>query len=261
MSLKSMGLVLLLCTIQSFGGIANWLNDITEHEIQILKPYPHVGETLHVVYRVRLKSTADENIDRLLYAKFYTPETTGIQILTDNVPFRLNSPGQWIEIKGQYRIVEMVKDAPVSVIVLNSTQKNTGCGTHTGLTLVDTITGQYGKGLTASETQAIKYRYDFVDGTFLETYIPERVSITENTKIISMMRKLEPRLNDSLALLLHSDYFRIGAPEDMPYWDEDNSRWLYEDVYDLYLKDGWLKAVLQNERDSWIEKERLKLQN
>jgi hypothetical protein len=75
-----------------------------------------------------------------------------------------------------------------------------------------------------------------------------------------MIKQFEPSLSDSEALLLHSDQYRTGVPEGLPRWDEENKRWMDEEVYEYYLRDGWFKALREGRREEWIRDEKIKIE-
>jgi hypothetical protein len=127
------------------------------------------------------------------------------------------------------------------------------------LFLLDSISGQYGTGEQFLKKYVpIEYRYDACDGSFTEPCYALQL-FEQNRAIISMMKQLEPKLSDSLALLLHSDQYRIGAPPGLPRWDDENNRWIEEELFEYYLRDGWYDAVREGTHEEWIEQEREKI--
>ncbi|MCK4575286.1 hypothetical protein KAU34_02650 [candidate division WOR-3 bacterium] len=133
------------------------------------------------------------------------------------------------------------------------------------LYLLDEKTGLLGTGKDKEKGLPVEYRYDAVDGTF---YPPGKldtpVNVEWNRRITQMMKKLEPALSDSQALLLHSDHYRIGTPKEATHWDEEKKCFVTDEekIFEYYLTDGWFKALLSGKREEWIkkEKEKIKLQ-
>ncbi len=132
-------------------------------------------------------------------------------------------------------------------------------GANIEMFLVDPQTGQYGTKEEYEGKLPVEHRYDPVDGSF--TCSPDRnpAPVEENRRIIKMIRDLEPRLSDSLALLFHSDQYRVGVPKGLPKWDEENKRWLEEEIFEYYLKDGWFESLHAGKREAWIIQEREKI--
>jgi hypothetical protein len=127
------------------------------------------------------------------------------------------------------------------------------------LFLLDSITGQYGTGEQFLKTYIpIVYRYDACDGSFTEPCFNALLA-ERNSEIIAMMKQLEPRLSDSLALLLHSDQYRVGAPPGLSRWDEENEQWIMNEVFEYYLNDSWYDAAREGKHEEWIQQEREKI--
>ncbi|MGQ9816710.1 MAG: hypothetical protein ACUVQ3_01980 [bacterium] len=59
------------------------------------------------------------------------------------------------------------------------------------------------------------------------------------------MKEIEPVFTDSLALLLHSEQYKVGVPKGTARWDSLNQRWNGRALFDYYLKDGWLKQCMR----------------
>lgn len=128
------------------------------------------------------------------------------------------------------------------------------------LYLIDPETGQYGTKEEYEGNLPAEYRYDPVDGSFTCSPSLNPAPVEENRRIIKMIRELEPRLSDSLALLLHSDQYRVGIPRGVSQWDSLNQRWIDKGVYEYYLRDGWFKALQEGKRDEWLKKEKAKIE-
>jgi len=126
--------------------------------------------------------------------------------------------------------------------------------------LINSKTGQYGTREEYEGRLPVEYRYDPLVGTFTCSPSQNPAPVEENREIIKTIKKLAPTLSDSLALVLHSEQYRVGVPKGLPRWDSLNQRWKEEEIFEYYLKDGWLDALNRNELGKWEEKERIKIQ-
>ena len=106
----------------------------------------------------------------------------------------------------------------------------------------------------------IEYRYDPVDAIFFQNSIAEFGPM--NKRLIAMMKKIEPALSDSEALLLHSDFFSANGLLKLPVGVDLNNVVKgaaigeeCEGVFRYMLNNGWLKAARSGKRPEWIKKE------
>ncbi len=159
-----------------------------------------------------------------------------------------------------------IVDISVGVTSLWTKEHGDGVGVaEIQLFLLDEKTGLLGTGKDKGKGLPVEYRYDAVDGTFYPPgSLDTPVNVEWNRRIIQMMKKLDPALSDSQALLLHSDHYRIGTPKEASHWDEEKKCLVTDEekIFEYYLKDGWFKALLSGKREEWIkkEKEKIKLQ-
>ncbi|MGB3480412.1 MAG: hypothetical protein WBB67_14785 [bacterium] len=236
----------------------------TEHEMYIEGKSPKVGEVFEVVYRVRLKvNIPPEFGKRNFFVKFgtgtYGPaEVIGIDEIC--IPFLV--PGEWQEVRGKYRIPKPYKMVFINTFLGTAKgHKYRMVGGCLRLFLIDSLTGQYGTGEEYEKSLSVVHRYDPVDGSFTCSPSQNPAPVEENRRIIKMIKALEPRLSDSLALLLHSDQYRVGIPKGLPKWHEENKRWLEEEIFEYYLKDGWFEALRENRREEWLQEEKKKIES
>ncbi|MGQ9664672.1 MAG: hypothetical protein ACUVUH_04975 [bacterium] len=71
-----------------------------------------------------------------------------------------------------------------------------------------------------------------------------------------MMKEIEPVFTDSLALLLHSEQYKVGVPKGTARWDSLNQRWNGRALFEYHLKDGWLNAVHEGRLEDWQKNEK-----
>lgn len=148
--------------------------------------------------------------------------------------------------------------------------KVAGRGGYVDFVILDKATGLLGR---PSELQAkvaggdisgIEYRYDPVDAVFYQNPVVEYGPI--NKRLIAMMKKIEPALSDSEALLLHSDFFSADGLLKLPVGVELNKVEKgatvgeeCEGVFRYMLNEGWLKATRTGERQEWLKREKEKI--
>jgi hypothetical protein len=259
---------LLMVLVIGFGQANGWLNPLegdVEQEMYITGGYPKVGEVFEAVYRVRLKeeNSLNKHPEKMVamgyVIHFSSRPMDPVTFITEKEIFvPVLNPGEWREFSVKLRIDKIAND----VLIQTGTRfKASRSGAPGGLHiyLLDSLTGQYGTKEEYEGKLPVEHRYDPVDGSF--TCSPDRnpAPVEENRRIIKMIRDLEPRLSDSLALLFHSDQYRVGVPKGLPRWDEEKQRWIEEEIFKYYLNDGWFEALQEGRREAWIIQEREKI--
>lgn len=120
--------------------------------------------------------------------------------------------------------------------------------------LLDPKTGQMGT--EGEKYKGVEYHYDPEAGMFLPEIAPPLGP--RNKRIIAMMKRLEPAITDSEALCLHSDFYRLGIPPGTGMKKTEVGMAeleVFEEGFQYYLKDGWLKAFREGKREEWIKQE------
>jgi hypothetical protein len=241
------------------------LQDDLEREMYIAGIYPKVGEVFEVIYRVRLKEKNQLDVfpAKMVEMGYVTYFRTGsidpVTLITEKEIFvPVLNKGEWHEFSAKYIINEKAKHIK---LIAGTRFKVSKSGTFSQMTLhlIDPETGQYGTEDEYLGKLPVEYRYDPVDGSFTCSPNQNPAPVSENRRIIQMIKNLEPRISDSLALLLHSDQYRVGCPAGLPRWDEENKHWIDGEIFEYYLRDGWFDAVQEGRRDTWIIKERKKI--
>jgi len=259
---------LLMVLVIGFGQANGWLSPLegdVDQEMYITGGYPKVGEVFEAVYRVRLKeeNSLNKHPEKMVamgyVIHFSSRPMDPVTFITEKEIFvPVLNPREWREFSAKLRIT---KGATNIQIQAGTHFKASKSGAHGAMSiyLLDPETGQYGTKEEYEGKLPVEHRYDPVDGSF--TCSPDRnpAPVEENRRIIKMIRDLEPRLSDSLALLLHSDQYRVGVPKGLPRWDEENKRWLEEEIFEYYLNDGWFEALHAGKREAWIIQEREKI--
>jgi len=266
-NIKILTIWLLMVLTIRFGETTKELPTLQRHidgEIQIKGAYPKVGETFNVVYQIKIKEHADwtrfkDFFERDYVAVIRCNPSKAIRVVgQDQFFFSGLTPGETKEFHTCCQILEPAKwvniDGDIELVVRG---KNLGAVATYGdarLWLIDPETGQYGSTeVIEAEYESIVYRYEATTFGFMSGPDPAVAEI--NRKVIVMMRKMEPTLSDSEALLLHSDIALVGAPpeyhprkveEGMLPGEE------YEEFYKYYLEKGWLKAVREGKHEDWI---------
>jgi len=239
-----------------------------DEEMYIVGDNPKIGEIFEVVYRITVKATADwaERKSYLThnYAAVIRGPAEALEIIGQDKFFfsgleigetkefrvhcRILKSWNWIQITGS---VELVYQGKIRGDVAGKA--------GIPLYLINPETGQYGTKEEYEGKLPVEYRYDPVDGSFTCSPSQNPAPVEENRRIIKMIKELEPRLSDSLALLLHSDQYRVGVPKGLPIWDEEKQRWIEEEIFKYYLNDGWFEALQEGRREAWIIQEREKI--
>ncbi|MEO0166834.1 MAG: hypothetical protein ABIL39_11930, partial [candidate division WOR-3 bacterium] len=214
-----------------------------EHDVEqmmyIRGAYPRVGETFEVVYRIKLKEENRLNMypQRMVAlgytVHFWAGSTDPIIFLSEKEIFvPILKPGEWREFSVKLKITKKAVSIRIMGGIRFKVSKGCGATINMPLYLIDPETGQYGTREEYERGLSVEYRYDFVDGSFIGRYDQSRVSLEENRRIIKMMKELEPSLTDSLALLLHSEQYKVGVPKGTAKWDSLNQRWIDKGVYE-----------------------------
>jgi len=246
------------------------LENHIEGEMRIVGNYPKVGEIFEIVYRIKVKETADwtrkkDNLthDYLAVIRYAPPEA--VEILgEDKFFFSGLTIGETREFRTRCRILKPVGwiyiDGDIDLAVQGKSYGPVAISGDKSLWLLDPQTGQYGTRTEYEKGLPVEYRYDFSDGRFLGPQEACVGWVEENRKIIEMMKRLESALSDSEALLLHSEQFQVGAPRGTVKWDEEEEKWIEDEMYEYYLKDGWFKAAREGRLEEWRKKEKEKIQ-
>lgn len=263
--------VLLLMIVISIG-YANKpqppLQTFLEEHLSIVGNYPKLGDIFEVVYRIKAIETKDwtqrQNYLSADYVAVIRFSPGAVEIIDqDKFYFSGLSFGEYKEFHFRGRIIKAINiiniDGYLHRVIQGKFYGPVTSGPYTSLRLLDPQTGQYGTKEEYEGNLPIEYRYDPVDGSFTCSPTKNPAPVEENLRIIKMIKQLEPALSDSEALLLHSDQYRVGVPEGLPRWDEKNKRWLEEEIFEYYLKDGWLKALREGRREEWIRDEKSKI--
>jgi len=256
-------------------------------EKEILNYPRKLGEVLEVVFTV--SSPYDLNDTRFMLFSMKGLQLISLEPIgfvareeTDERYLKKRSIDKWLwfEVKAneelQFKLKAKINDraeeknlntipvVSISVGVESWTEEHRSGqgGQNFGLFLIDEKTGLLSTKSGLIRELPVEYRYDAVDGTFYkpgELDVP--VNVEWNRRIIKMMKELEPALSDSEALLLHSDHYRIGIPQDAIYWDKKEECWMTNEkkMFQIFLKDGWYDALKEGVRNSWIETEKEKI--
>jgi hypothetical protein len=256
-------------------------------EKEILNYPPKLGDVLEVIFAVSSPFDLDDThfmVFALSGAELISIDPIGFSVReeTDQGYLRKRNIKKWLWFKTKahekkaFRLRAKIDDyvpdpstgkifmLDISVGVESWTEEHRGGeGSYTmQLFLVDKQKGILGTHDEVKKDQTIEYRYDGVDGTF---YAPGELDVPVNVKwnleIIQMIRELEPALSDSEALLLHSDHYKIGIPQDAVHWDKDKKCWITNEkkIFEIFLKDGWYNALKTGKRNAWIETEKKKI--
>ncbi|MGQ9534730.1 MAG: hypothetical protein ACUVTF_05800, partial [bacterium] len=242
-------------------------NDI-EQELYVIGNYPKVGDVFEVVYRIKLKEVNElhhypkKMVEMGYTVVFYTSPVDSVMIISDReISVPVLNVGEWREFHAKLKITGRSKVIRVDALTRFKVARYfAGASINTPLYLLDPQTGQYGTREEYERGLSVEYRYDFIDGSFIGRYDHSRVSLEENRRIIRMMKEIEPALTDSLALLLHSEQYKVGVPKGTARWDSLNQRWNDRAVFEYYLRDGWLNAVGEGRLEDWQKNEKKKIQ-
>jgi len=239
-----------------------------EGKIHINGGYPKVGEVFEVVYQIRVKEIKDQRLMRYLTKDYCTvirciPPGAAEIIGKDRFFFSGLRIGEVKKFRTRCKILKPVTRIGISGGIGLAVQGSSGITSigSVNLYLLDSLTGQYGTKEEYEGKLPVVHRYDPVDGSFTCSPDQNPAPVEENRRIIKMIKALEPRLSDSLALLLHSDQYRVGIPKGLPRWDEEKQRWIEEEVFEYYLKDGWFEALRENRREEWLQEEKKKIES
>ena len=245
------------------------LQNYIEGEMRLNGVHPKVGETFDIVYRIKIKKDADwtlrrDNLEKDYVAIIRCYPSDGIKIVgQDQFFFSGLIPGEIKEFHTRCQILKSVEwigmDGDIDLAVNGKSYGPVATSGDATLWLIDRGTGQYGTRKEYEGKLSVEYRYDPVDGSFTCSPSQNPAPVEENRRLIKMIKQLETALSDSEALLLHSDQYRIGVPEGLPRWDENNNRWLEEEIFEYYLKDGWYRALREGRREEWIQNEKNKV--
>jgi len=238
-----------------------------ECQLYINGNYPKVGEIFEVIFRVRLKSDQDlKHLPAEAIAQGYIVHFGGsrpkdaVEVLNNNEIFvPVMHLGEWREFVGKFCIIKPAPQVSFGAGIHLKVCAGSGTGRSRTIYLIDSATGQYGTREEYERRLPVEYRYDPLVGTFTCSPSQNPAPIEENRGIIKMIKELEPSLSDSLALVLHSEQYRVGIPRGLPRWDSLNQRWKEEEIFDYYLKDGWLKALREGKIERWREQEKEKI--
>jgi hypothetical protein len=236
------------------------LQNNIEEEMYLVGGYPKVEDIFEVVYRIRIIDTADwtnrENYLTKDYCAVIHAQSDATEMIGENIFFfsglklgetkefrarcRIVKPWNWIQVTGH--------------IALGRKGDVRGAVSAKGgipLYLIDPKTGQYGTRKDAYE--GIECRYEAATFGFMSG--PDPAVRELNKKVIVMMRKMEPALSDSEALLLHSEIAQVGAPQEFHPKKFEKGMLPgeeYEEIYMYYLRNGWLKAVREGRHKNWL---------
>jgi len=234
---------------------------VTSLAPQLSIPYiPKVGETFEVTFTILCKQNMDDIRFGPNYSIFFTSNVATIISGKEQKFYGYIRKGETKQFKAKMIIKDPVPTVSINAII--SSEKKSGWPPQSiGLIifLVDPQTGQYGTKEEYEGKLPVEYRYDPVDGSFTCSPSQNPAPVEENRRIIKMIKQFEPALSDSEALLLHSDQYRVGIPKGLPKWHEENKRWLEEEVFEYYLKDGWFESLHAGKREAWIIQEREKI--
>jgi hypothetical protein len=242
---------------------ASVLQKYVEQEFYISGNYPKAGDVFEIVYRVKLKPEVEPKSGDYCLRIFCGPSGSIEIVGKDRFFFSGLGAGEWKEFHTPCRILRPVDWIHFDVGIYKIfSGKFYGplATTQMFLYLIDPQTGQYGTREEYEGRLPVEYRYDPLVGTFTCSPSQNPAPVEENREIIKTIKKLAPTLSDSLALVLHSEQYRVGVPKGLPRWDSLNQRWREEEIFEYYLKDGWLDALNRNELGKWEEKERIKIQ-
>jgi hypothetical protein len=244
------------------------LQNNIEEEMYLVGDYPKVGDIFEVVYRIKIKDTADwTNREDYLtndYCAVIHAQPDATEMIGENLFFfsglklgetkefrarcRIVKPWNWIQVTGH--------------IALGRKGDVRGAVSAKGgipLYLIDPKTGQYGTRKDAYE--GIECRYEAATFGFMSG--PDPAVRELNKQVIAMMRKMEPALSDSEALLLHSEIAQVGVPTEVHPKKFEKGMLPgeeYEEFYKYYLRNGWLKAIREGRHEEWIKDEKSKLE-
>ncbi|MGQ9702908.1 MAG: hypothetical protein ACUVQT_10745, partial [bacterium] len=261
---------LLMVMIGGFGqgtkpGVLPWQKYV-EQELCISGDCPKVGDVFEVIYRLKLKLDVEPKSGNYCAVLFCVPPGAVEIIGKARFFFSSLNDREWKEFHTQCRILKPVGGINFDIGIYQTYPSYPDryygpfATTQMFLYLLDPQTGQYGTREEYERGLSVEYRYDFIDGSFIGRYDHSRVSLEENRRIIRMMKEIEPALTDSLALLLHSEQYKVGVPKGTARWDSLNQRWDDRAVFEYYLRDGWLNAVGEGRLEDWQKNEKKKIQ-
>jgi hypothetical protein len=233
---------------------------ITSIDLQLSIPsLPKVGEVFEVTFTVKCKNDLEGSHFGPDYKVYFTSNSASIATGKEQY---FTGYLKRDEIK-QFKATMVINKADPTISMNGVIEGGGRPGQSIGFVifLIDKQTGQYGTKEEYEGKLPVEYRYDFIDGSFIDTYDQTRVSLDENRRIIKLIKQLEPMLSDSEALLLHSEQYRVGIPKGVPLRDSLNQRWVDKGIYEYYLKDGWLKAVQDGKIEQWREGEKKKIES
>ncbi|MEO0216367.1 MAG: hypothetical protein ABIL14_05080, partial [candidate division WOR-3 bacterium] len=268
--IAAVGLLMVLVVCGSYASKEGMTREGAEVDLT-LSGMPKLNE----IFEVRATIIGKKGLDEYAYyfptyefmatLDIFSKERESVKILGKNEIYIPELRNEWTkELKFRLQIVKKIPYISIICHLYPIRDFRMGRVTQVAdaieLYLLDSLTGQYGTREEYERGLSVEYRYDFVDGSFIGRYDQSRVSLEENRRIIKMMKELEPSLTDSLALLLHSEQYKVGVPKGTAKWDSLNQRWIDKGVYEYYLKDGWLKAVQDGRLMEWEENEKVKIQ-
>jgi hypothetical protein len=239
-------------------------NIITSVKVEISIPsIPKVGEVFEATLTIYCKN--DLEPDRLgRPGPDYKATFEGdVEIIAgrEHVITGSLKKGETRTYKAKMLIKEAKKRIGIGGGIVTAKRPQFAQGANIEIFLIDPETGQYGTKKEYEGKLPVEYRYDPLVGTFTCSPSQNPAPIEENRRIIKMIKELEPLLNDSLALLLHSEQYRVGVPKGIAQWDSLNQRWIDKGVYEYYLKDGWFKALQEGKIEQWREGEKKKIES
>lgn len=244
-----------------------------------IKPYPpHLGEEIEVIFTVISPYDLDDThfmLFALSGAELISIDPIGFSAReeTNEGYLRKRNIKKWLwfrikahekkAFKLRAKIDNWVPDPStneifilvISVGVESWTEEHRGgAGSYTlTLFLIDKDKGILGSRAELNKGKPIVFRYDAEKRKIFPPRMREiKVDVEQNRDIIEMLRKSEPSLSDSEAILLHRDFLRIGIPKEIDSLDE-------EGIFKFYLRNGWLDAMRTGKRQEWINKEKFKI--
>jgi|GEM_PF-1137419 len=233
---------------------------LTAVRLEVAIPFiPKVGEIFEATITIYCKN----DLEYYKAGPDYTVQFEGdVEIIEgrEHIIHGYLKKGETRRFKAKMVIKESKEKVGIGGSIVATKPVPFGQGAYIEMFLLDPETGQYGTKEEYEGNLPAEYRYDPVDGSFTCSPSLNPAPVEENRRIIKMIRELEPRLSDSLALLLHSDQYRVGIPRGVSQWDSLNQRWIDKGVYEYYLRDGWFKALQEGKRDEWLKKEKAKIE-
>jgi len=246
------------------------LQTFLEEHMSIVGDYPKLDDIFEVVYRIKAIETKDWTQRQEFLSADYVAVirvTQGaVEIVDkDKLYFSGLSFGEYKEFHFHCRIIKAINIIKIERVLNRVIQGKfygpitIGGYTSLSLRLIDPQTGQYGT--REAEYEGIEYRYEAATFGFMSA--PDPTVGELNKKVIAMMRKMEPALSDSEALLLHSEIAQVGAP--IGFHPKKFEKGMlpgeeYEEFYKYYLRNGWLKAIREGRYEEWIKDEKSKLE-